>query len=161
MNGSINSIWVLSFALIPYGIYLLHMYRIRSLAHCLTNNILNNIIFHNKKNIEGISRRDLFFIRHQSMFLRERRGASQHIYIFIGDSLTYHSGWRFSTEDRDYDGLSINCSGKYQAGWWYNACYWSNLNGLFNIRGEYGMSWYYLDNDYGTIIRSKMMIRRK
>ncbi|XP_052075511.1 fibrinogen-like protein A [Mytilus californianus] len=78
-----------------------------------------------------------------------------------GDSLTYHNGWRFSTRDRDYDGLHINCAAKYKAGWWYNECLWSNLNGIFNIRGENGVSWYHLDNQYGTIWRSKMMLRRK
>ncbi|VDI02425.1 Hypothetical predicted protein [Mytilus galloprovincialis] len=77
-----------------------------------------------------------------------------------GDSLAYHNGLRFSTADRDYDTHHINCGEKYQAGWWYNGCFYSNLTGNFNRRGEYGVTWYHMDNNYGTILRSKMMLRR-
>ncbi|CAC5415895.1 HARBI1 [Mytilus coruscus] len=57
-----------------------------------------------------------------------------------GDSLKYHNRMGFSTPDRDNDVSSQNCAGRYQAGWLYKSCFMSNLNGLFNRRGEYGLT---------------------
>lgn len=88
-------------------------------------------------------------------------GTSKYIYLFIGDSLRYHNRMGFSTPDRDNDVSSQNCAGRYQAGWWYKSCFMSNFNGLFNRRGENGLTWYYLDNGYGTILSSKIMLRTK
>jgi len=52
----------------------------------------------------------------------------------------------FSTKDRDNDRSTKSCAVKYTGAWWYNACYQSNLNGLYrhgNDKPEYGgLIWY-------------------
>ena len=41
-----------------------------------------------------------------------------------------HNGTKFSTPDNDNDkyGSSTNCAATYNSGWWYNSCYYINLN---------------------------------
>uniref|UniRef100_A0A8C6UHQ1 Microfibril associated protein 4 n=1 Tax=Neogobius melanostomus TaxID=47308 RepID=A0A8C6UHQ1_9GOBI len=48
-----------------------------------------------------------------------------------GDSLTHHSGMKFSTFDKDQDGSPLNCAQVYYGGWWYSNCHWTNPNGLY------------------------------
>ncbi|KAM4021165.1 ficolin-1-B-like isoform 1-T1 [Anomaloglossus baeobatrachus] len=60
-----------------------------------------------------------------------------------GDSLTYHRGSVFSTKDREKD--KSKCAQVYRGGWWYNACHYANLNGLY-LRGNHssyanGVNW--------------------
>lgn len=49
-----------------------------------------------------------------------------------GDSLSYHQGMRFTTPDRDHDMWWANCGKKDQSGWWFNACSYSSLNGVYH-----------------------------
>ncbi|PIK38029.1 putative ficolin-2-like [Apostichopus japonicus] len=49
-----------------------------------------------------------------------------------GDFLRYHLNQEFSTQDNDNDAYSNNCADYYRAGWWYNKCHYSNLNGDYN-----------------------------
>lgn len=62
------------------------------------------------------------------------------------DSLSSSNGTKFSTFDRDNDGAKdSNCAEMYRGGWWYNACYRANLNGL-NLNGRFegkigGVAW--------------------
>ena len=38
------------------------------------------------------------------------------------------NGMKFSTPDNDNDKDGINCATKYNSGWWYNSCYYININ---------------------------------
>ena len=43
-----------------------------------------------------------------------------------------HNGCKFTTKDSDNDRAgSGNCAITFRGGWWYNACYESNLNVLY------------------------------
>lgn len=48
-----------------------------------------------------------------------------------GDSLSYHQGRPFSTEDRDNDVAVTNCAMSYKGAWWYKNCHRTNLNGKY------------------------------
>jgi len=85
-----------------------------------------------------------------------------------GDALqgarrTMHNGLPFSTPDRDNDNdRNTNCAQKFESGWWFNACFFSNLNGpqrrLGNCNRYNGkcISWY--ANNRNTVRASRMAI---
>ena len=63
-----------------------------------------------------------------------------------GDRLAYHNGHRFTTYDKDNDGVNYNCAVAYRGGWWYYGCHHSNLNGeYFNsgVDDAKGVGWRY------------------
>ena len=45
--------------------------------------------------------------------------------------MTYELFREFSTKDRDHDMWSGNCALKHHAGWWFNKCSESLLNGMY------------------------------
>ena len=47
---------------------------------------------------------------------------------------------QFTTYDQDNDRLSINCAYRDRGGWWYNGCYYANLNGPHNTPSWAGVS---------------------
>uniref|UniRef100_A0A8D0HC42 Janusin n=1 Tax=Sphenodon punctatus TaxID=8508 RepID=A0A8D0HC42_SPHPU len=61
-----------------------------------------------------------------------------------GDSLTYHQGRPFSTNDRDNDVAVTNCAMSYKGAWWYKNCHRTNLNGKYGeSRHSQGINWYH------------------
>jgi len=48
-----------------------------------------------------------------------------------GDSLSYHSGQRFSTQDRDQDSHSSHCARGFLSGFWYRGCHSAHPNGIY------------------------------
>ena len=48
-----------------------------------------------------------------------------------GDQLSYHNDMKFSTRDQDNDLHDTDSCAEGQGGWWYNACYESNINGAY------------------------------
>ena len=81
-----------------------------------------------------------------------------------GDSFGYHRGMSFTTKDRDNDQWwGKNCALSYKGGWWYGACHYSNLNGLYR-NGKFdcgGMRWDALTSSCFSVKRSEMKIRPK
>jgi len=86
-----------------------------------------------------------------------------------GDSLVYHSGKPFTTQDVDNDTHPSNCASLLGVGaWWHGNCFTSNLNGLYldSIDGivpvdtvQYNVNWRYntgLNYSYKT---TRMMFR--
>ena len=78
-----------------------------------------------------------------------------------GDSLTYHSGSKFSAKDQDNDVWSSHCAQTYHGAWWYRSCHYSNLNGGYG-RTDYaaGPSWYHWLGYYDPVEYSQMAVRR-
>ena len=84
------------------------------------------------------------------------------------DAFGYHSGQYFSTYDNDNDVSSGNCGYLDQAGWWYRACSYANLNGRHEMSGlpgietriEQRLIWNSY-NSHTVYTNSVMMIRSK
>ncbi|XP_053389319.1 techylectin-5B-like [Mercenaria mercenaria] len=45
-----------------------------------------------------------------------------------------HNGMQFSTKDRDNDQSGSNCASNYNGAWWFNECFASHLNGLYQSK---------------------------
>ncbi|KAL3871519.1 hypothetical protein ACJMK2_039513 [Sinanodonta woodiana] len=56
----------------------------------------------------------------------------------------YHDNMKFSTHERDNDNYGTSCSVSLHgdSGWWFNACYYLNPNGMYNFKGTGGLSYY-------------------
>ncbi|KAL5517871.1 hypothetical protein EMCRGX_G003502 [Ephydatia muelleri] len=88
-----------------------------------------------------------------------------------GDSMSYHSGMKFSTYDQDNDEWGQNCAQVFKGAWWHRECHVSNLNGAYlgtpanggNITSYAdGVIWYHLKNSYYYSVKGDvMMVRRK
>ncbi|KAL3866691.1 hypothetical protein ACJMK2_043972 [Sinanodonta woodiana] len=85
-----------------------------------------------------------------------------------GDSLSYHNLMKFSTKDLDNDLHIRNCAAENKAGWWYNQCYSSHLNGVYH-KGWYpgqsafadGIVWYTLKSSERYSLRKvEMKLKR-
>ena len=77
--------------------------------------------------------------------------------------MSYHAGNRFSTPDRDHDGLAGYCPGRYKGGWWYNDCLRANLNGLYlngpTERPFMGMIWVKWRGHFYSLKKTEMKLR--
>jgi hypothetical protein len=79
-----------------------------------------------------------------------------------GDALSYESGMKFSTYDRDNDIYSKKCAVMYHGAWWYNHCHNSNLNGDYGNKGyAIGPVWEPWKGYYDPMKKTEMKIRRK
>ncbi|XP_023021587.2 microfibril-associated glycoprotein 4 [Leptinotarsa decemlineata] len=84
-----------------------------------------------------------------------------------GDSLDWHRGMKFTTQDVDQDKSDENCAVFAKGAYWYNNCFASNLNGeLINHevpgRVREGMSWDSWKNYEGrskVLAKARMLIR--
>uniref|UniRef100_A0A8C1WQ71 Si:ch211-203k16.3 n=1 Tax=Cyprinus carpio TaxID=7962 RepID=A0A8C1WQ71_CYPCA len=76
----------------------------------------------------------------------------------VEDSFSwYHDKQSFSTPD-----TGNICAEISHAGWWYNQCFYANLNGIYykNPLGPDGIVWYtWKDSDYYSLRKVSMMIR--
>uniref|UniRef100_A0A8C8RAJ9 Tenascin N n=1 Tax=Pelusios castaneus TaxID=367368 RepID=A0A8C8RAJ9_9SAUR len=77
-----------------------------------------------------------------------------------GDALTYHSGWKFTTWDRDNDVALSNCALTHHGAWWYKNCHLANLNGKYgeNKHSE-GVNWAPWKGHVFSIPYTEMKIR--
>ncbi|XP_053388216.1 coadhesin-like [Mercenaria mercenaria] len=76
--------------------------------------------------------------------------------------LSYHNGCAFSTYDIDRDRHSMNCAVHGHGAWWYNDCYYANLNGRYATPGSRDPKGiiYHQFKDCYSLKTSKMMFRR-
>ncbi|XP_026544738.1 microfibril-associated glycoprotein 4 [Notechis scutatus] len=98
----------------------------------------------------------------------EEDGYTLHVSGFTdggaGDSLSYHSGQKFSTFDRDQDLYVQNCAALSSGAWWFKSCHFSNLNGFYlggpHLSYANGINWFQWKGFYYSLKRSEMKIRR-
>ena len=56
------------------------------------------------------------------------------------DSLGYHNGMKFTTQDVDNDPWSGNCAQGRHGAWWFRMCSAVHLNGEY-LRGRHNQRW--------------------
>lgn len=81
-----------------------------------------------------------------------------------GDSLSYHSGQKFSTFDRDQDLFLQNCAALSSGAFWFRSCHFANLNGFYlggaHLSYANGINWAQWKGFYYSLKRTEMKIRR-
>ncbi|XP_065198673.1 angiopoietin-related protein 7-like isoform X3 [Sycon ciliatum] len=77
------------------------------------------------------------------------------------DSMRVHNGQQFSTRDRDHDSHSSDCSNRYKGGWWYHACYFVNLNGLYGRSDGDTAGAVYYQGGFKSLKFVEMKLRRR
>ncbi|XP_065754147.1 microfibril-associated glycoprotein 4 [Phocoena phocoena] len=98
----------------------------------------------------------------------EEDGYSLHVSGFedggAGDSLSYHSGQKFSTFDRDQDLFVQNCAALSSGAFWFRSCHFANLNGFYlggsHLSYANGINWAQWKGFYYSLKRTEMKIRR-
>eukprot|EP00105_Crassostrea_gigas_P012624 XP_011428675.1 PREDICTED: ryncolin-4 isoform X2 [Crassostrea gigas] len=81
----------------------------------------------------------------------------------LGDSLTVRSNnMYFTTKDKDNDHSGDNCAVNYKTAGWFNACFYTNLNGQYqeNSRKDAtALTWFHWGTTWRSLKSAKMMIR--
>ncbi|XP_062567872.1 uncharacterized protein LOC134230101 [Saccostrea cucullata] len=79
-----------------------------------------------------------------------------------GDSLAWHNGRPFSTKDADNDSSKkYACAVRGKAGWWFNSCDNSNLNGPYHksaVKSDVSINWDHFGKGF-SLKTAKMMTR--
>ena len=78
-----------------------------------------------------------------------------------GDALDYHNSMKFSTKDSDNDKAVRHCAVTFTGAWWYNDCFYSNLNGRYlgNATGFEGVNWEFYENNDLSLKFAEMKLR--
>ncbi|TDH00792.1 hypothetical protein EPR50_G00192620 [Perca flavescens] len=82
-----------------------------------------------------------------------------------GDSMTNHNGKKFTTFDKDQDSHATkNCARLYLGAFWYNACYYTNPNGVYrwgtdNTLNYVGVEWHQWKGSNYSLKSISMKIR--
>jgi len=80
--------------------------------------------------------------------------AEEGLHVTKNDGNTYHDGMMFTTNDHNNDLHAFNCAGIYGSGWWYNKCFFVNLNSPGTYR-----KWTPFSFGYRVLSASRMMIK--
>lgn len=110
---------------------------------------------------------DTFFVESEKNQFRLRIGDYSGN---AGDAMSpYHDNMKFSTTDEDNDEWNMHCAQKDQSGWWFRACGFASLNGVYIHNGKANMSpdglikgiiWFQWKNDYGySMKRTEMKLK--
>ncbi|XP_030063010.1 tenascin isoform X4 [Microcaecilia unicolor] len=77
-----------------------------------------------------------------------------------GDSMTYHSGYPFSTFDKDNDSAVTNCALSYKGAFWYRNCHRVNLMGRYGEnKHSQGINWFHWKGQEHSIQFAEMKLR--
>uniref|UniRef100_A0A3B4WY94 Angiopoietin 4 n=1 Tax=Seriola lalandi dorsalis TaxID=1841481 RepID=A0A3B4WY94_SERLL len=105
------------------------------------------------------SQYDRFTLASEKLYLRGYSGSAGR-----QSSLATH-GTGFSTRDRDNDNCDhCKCALMLTGGWWFDACGFSNLNGIYytvghNIRKLNGIKWHHFRGPSYSLHSTSMMVR--
>ena len=76
-----------------------------------------------------------------------------------GNSMAGTNGMKFTTRDSDNDNSpNENCAVTHRAAWWYNWCYYANLNGIYGSAGT--IIWYHWKGWLYSLKFTEMKVRR-
>ena len=64
----------------------------------------------------------------------------------------------FTTLDADHDHNSGNCAVSRNGGWWYNSCYYANLNGAYTVDYYHYFGWWTMPQP--QLNASRMMLKQ-
>ena len=78
-----------------------------------------------------------------------------------GDEMTsWNNDFRFSTWDKDRDGITGSCPVRNHGGWWYGACSGANPNGQWGGQYPTGVYWRQTTG-YDSVDSIQMKIRTR
>lgn len=84
-------------------------------------------------------------------------------FFISGDSFSHSNNSYFSARDADNDNYhKVNCADTFKAGWWFNTCINTNLNGEYrkaSRKDATELSWYHWGDSWRSLKSAKMMIR--